>query len=233
MATFAELMSRAQRIARAGTRADGMIEGVTARPVDFRQAADDLRRLQLDSYEPLEFTTKHGSRYFVLPDQTTVRNKAARSWHPGEEGWQDPSDLTVYTPPGRSDELMAGLGATISSAPDSRPMLLFGSGGNAAAVWHDGPKSGQFASPSVPLARRPTVGAEPIELFGNSLWRPREGDLGAAGHGTFTNRSRHFGTRITDIRPAPDWHKSVPLSPESLDYQRSLLDALRSQPARP
>ena len=233
MGTFGEILTRSYR---ATPDSSGVLRGLTDRSRDVRQVADDLSQIGLSSFEPKEFTTGYGSRYFILPDQTTVRNKALRAHHPGDSGWKDPSNITVYSSTDGADRLMSDLYSIDPKvSEDAKKSLVLSSRGNAAVMWRDGPLAGSPVGKSVPVFRQPEESQTPIEFFGDSAWRTH-GDpawRGDEGHGVIAHRTHHFGNPVMSIQPSPDWYKHVQLEPEELDFQRALLDRLRLQGSRP
>lgn len=127
---------------------------------------------------PVTFKTSKGSTYEVQADGTTIRNKAARPEHPGEEGIQSQSKSTFYVSGEDSVHLSevqakGGAGAkTIEILPDGR---------RAGVKYLDGPSKGQFEGRTVvPIQREPALGLTPVETFG-------------------ADKTVHFGNEITEV----------------------------------
>jgi hypothetical protein len=134
------------------------------------------------------FKTAKGSEYFVMPDGTTIRNKAPRPEHPGEQGWQEPSQRTLFITPEHANELGGLFQATTTFA--KRIAVL--PDGRVGIQYMQGPSKGKFERRTVgrPLDS-PQVGAMPLELWQNG---------GRA----------HFGNPITDVAHRPGTQQAAP-----------------------
>jgi hypothetical protein len=134
------------------------------------------------------FKTAKGSEYFVMPDGTTIRNKSPHPEHPGDVGWQEPSQRTLYITPEHANEL-GGLfqatttfGKRIAMLPDGR----------VGVQYTQGPSRGKFERRTVgrPLDG-PQVGAMPLELWRNGV-------------------QAHFGNPITEVAHKPQPQQAAP-----------------------
>lgn len=116
-----------------------------------------------------------------MPDGTTIRNKAPRPEHPGDQGWQEPSEQTMFLTPEHTDQLGAlfqaqtTFGKRVAVLPDGRVGIQY----------TGGPSAGKFERRTVgrPLDG-PQVGAIPMEL-----WRK--------------GQRAHFGNPITEVMQKP------------------------------
>jgi|GEM_PF-4064475 len=126
---------------------------------------------------PQTFTTAKGSTYTVRPDGTTIRNKAARPEHPGEEGIQPPSQKTVYMAESEMNKL-----AEIQAKGGARTTLTFDDAtGTVAIKYLEGKDAGKIERRTVAkFETQPRVGLSPLEFFGD-------------------NYTPHFGNKITKL----------------------------------
>lgn len=157
----------------------------TDRPLTLSQAVELKGRIDYalqdegieQSTKILGFTTSKGSTYTINKD-LTVRNKAARPEHPGEEGIQPESKKTVYV----SDEDVENLHLLQAKGGD-RTSLVFDDRSKSAAIrYTSGPNKGKLIKGTVTaFSTTPKVGLIPIEYFGD-------------------NFTVHFGNKITSLR---------------------------------
>ena len=126
---------------------------------------------------PQTFTTAKGSTYTVRSDGTTIRNKAARPEHPGEEGIQPPSQKTVYMTESEMNKL-----AEIQAKGGARTTLTFDDAtGTVAVKYLEGKDAGKIEKRTVAkFETQPRVGLSPLEFFG-------------------VNYTPHFGNKITTL----------------------------------
>ncbi len=107
------------------------------------------------------FTTAKGSTYQVNNDGTTIRNKAARPEHPGDEGLKPPSEKTYYVTKEDADKLSLfqtyGRGKmAIGELPDGR----------IGVTYLDGKDVGKFERRTVVTPQTiPSVGLLPVEIW--------------------------------------------------------------------
>jgi hypothetical protein len=122
-----------------------------------------------------EFTTAKGSTYKVTPLGSTIRDKAARPEHPGDQGIYPESEMTFYVTSDDADKL-----GEVQVKGSTKGIEVRG---NMAAVKYlDGPHAGKFERRTlVKIQRTPAVGLTPVELWkgGNRV---------------------HFGNEITKVR---------------------------------
>ncbi len=125
------------------------------------------------------FTTSKGSSYQVHADQTTTRNKAARTEHPGEQGPQPRSEKTYYL----TEEQMNALSEIQAQDMGKRAIAEIPDGtGRIGVQYLDGKDKGKFeARTIVQPATQPTVGLYPLEIW--------------------ESKTEHFGNKIVEITP--------------------------------
>ena len=123
------------------------------------------------------FKTSMGSEYFAFDDGTTVRNKAARPEHPGDEGWKERSQRTVFLSPEHALEV----GGLFQAQSRFGKRVFITPTGMVGIQYTDGPSAGKVERRTYGRAlTTPQVGAIPVEI-----WQ----DGGAA----------HFGNPITEV----------------------------------
>ena len=126
------------------------------------------------------FKTAKGSEYHLFSDGTTIRNKALRDEHPGDEGWKDRSEQTFFVTPEHASQL------ALVQAPSTFPKRIATlPDGRVGVQYMAGPSRGKFERRTVsrPLAA-PEAGATPIE--------------------TWNKGARfHFGNPITEVAQRP------------------------------
>ena len=126
------------------------------------------------------FKTEKGSIYQVQIDGSTVRDKAARQEHPGEEGVQPKSDSTYYLTEDQADKL------SLVQAKGGDPMevaLLPGGGGQIGVRYRKGGDKGKFVKETIVTpSSSPKVGLYPLEI--------KKG------------YSEHFGNKIVEVEQA-------------------------------
>lgn len=129
--------------------------------------------------DAVTFTTAKGSEYRVMPDGTTVRNKAPRPEHPGEFGIQPQSKATYYVTPEQADEL------SLVQAQGGKMTVDAVGDGRIGVRYLDGKDAGKFEKRTVVVPQQtPAKGLLPVEVFDNGFV--------------------HFGNPITDVRiPTP------------------------------
>lgn len=124
------------------------------------------------------FKTSKGSTYDVQTDGSTIRNKAARPEHPGEEGVQPKSDKTYYVTKEDLDKL--SVLQTEGWKDGERPTLKEDKG-HIAVVMEGGKNDGKFLKGTVVKPQEgPAAGLYPVETWDNG-------------------RSHHFGNEITEV----------------------------------
>jgi murein DD-endopeptidase MepM/ murein hydrolase activator NlpD len=125
------------------------------------------------------FRTAKGSTYTVTPNGTTIRDKAPRPEHPGQQGIQPESETTIYVRPEHIDRL-----ADIQLRGSGTRRIVFDGPHDRVAVFHDNPGQGVrgITKDSItPFSRNPQVGWHPVEIWGDG-------------------RKVHFGNEITDVK---------------------------------
>lgn len=135
------------------------------------------------------FSTEKGSKYVMYADGTTVRNKAPRPEHPGEQGIQPVSKKTWFVTPEHSQELsllQTKGGDKMTLAEVNIP----GYEGYIGIKYLDGKNKGKFEKRTVmkPLDK-PQAGAMPVEFFGD-------------------DKTVHFGNKITEMADYKEEPKS-------------------------
>ena len=131
------------------------------------------------------YQTAKGSRYQVFPDGTTVRDKAARPEHPGDQGIKDRTERTVY---------LDMDGARALAPPNSATWRVIDHGDGTASLAtrrDDGRWGISQSARNIPFTTEPAVGRVPLELWG------REAVNGLPGYG-----KAHFGNPITAVQDA-------------------------------
>lgn len=188
----------------------------------MRASREDGVRLATSAEEParVRFRTAKGSEYEVLPDGTTVRNKAPRPEHPGDFGPQPPSETTFYVAPEHAN----ALGEIQARGGPARAVVLSEDGTHAAIKYMDGPSAGKIERRTVvPVERSPRAGAIPVEVwndggrvhFGNPITEI-EGGAAKGFHGEADAALRAMGMEpaprpsLEEIFAAPD-HQAEPL----------------------
>ena len=123
------------------------------------------------------FKTGKGSEYFQFDDGTTVRNKAPRPEHPGDQGWQDQSQQTVFVSPEHANEL----GGLFQAESRSGKRIIVTPSGMVGVQYTSGPSAGKVERRTYGRALSgPVEGATPVELWNNG-------------------RTAHFGNPITQV----------------------------------
>jgi len=132
---------------------------------------------------PVEFKTAKGSSYELLPDGTTIRNKAARSdpGHEGDFGIKPQSDATYFLTSENYPKL--GLPEGPSRIVDHGDGTLSVATQNANGRWGIAP-----SSRNVPYETEPAVGLHPLEV-----WGPQKVN------GLPAYKDVHFGNVITEV----------------------------------
>lgn len=160
---------------------------------------------------PTTFTTAKGSTYEVTDTGTTIRNKAARPEHPGEEGPQPESERTFYV----SAEDAEKLGEFQTQGGPKKSVNLIDDG-HAGVRYEEGPSAGKFERrTAVNVQHEPAEGLIPVET-----WKGGE--------------RAHFGNEITEVRrpesvtsEAPPAEEGYTVGEEELtDEQRQAFERL-------
>lgn len=126
------------------------------------------------------FKTARGSEYFMFPDGTTVRNKAPRDEHPGDEGWKARSEQTFFVSPEHANQL-----SLLQAETRFRKRLAQLPDGRIGVQYVEGPSAGKFERRTVGRGlEQPEVGAVPLEMWNGG-------------------RDFHFGNPITEFTPRP------------------------------
>lgn len=151
---------------------------------EFRQAAEtgggnSLQSTKInpeDKYTGNSFLTSKGSSYEILKDGTTIRNKAARKEHPGEEGQQPQSKKTWYV----TEEDAIKLAEVQAEGGDRATVAELGDG-RVGVKYLTGKDKGKFEKRTVITPKNnPEIGLMPVEYFGD-------------------NKTIHFGNKIKEI----------------------------------
>jgi len=130
------------------------------------------------------FKTSKGSEYEMTTDGKTVRNKAARPEHPGDEGIKPQSEKTVFLDRNAANAL---------APPENKNWILLDNGNgtvslatqNADGLWGMSP-----SQKDVPYTTTPEIGKYPLEL-----WKGIKNEtLGATGF-----KNIHFGNEIVAV----------------------------------
>jgi hypothetical protein len=130
-----------------------------------------------------KFKTAKGSTYQVQPDGSTIRDKAARPEHPGEQGIQPQSTKTFYVTPSDATRLAevqakGGPRAEIVSLPDGS--------GRVGLRYIEGKDAGKFEGRTIVDPKpNPEVGLVPVEIWNDGK-----------------STSNHFGNEIVEVSPA-------------------------------
>lgn len=131
------------------------------------------------------FTTAKGSKYQLLEDGSTIRDKAARAEHPGESGVQPKSSFTIFVDDAGADALGIVQTEGVEFAIEKRP------DGSYGAKATTGPGAGKFYRTSITkVSSKPEVGMIPVEVWNRSGKK----------------QAVHFGNKITEVtlsNPAP------------------------------
>lgn len=132
------------------------------------------------------FTTAKGSTY-TLEGATTIRDKAARAEHPGDQGIKDRSDVTVYVSPKDKEEL------GVKGLQGQWKVAKFDDGTIGITMWNEAKQAwGMSPGARVPFQTEPALGLHPVEVWG-----------GAPGPSRSTVYPKiHVGNEITAIRQA-------------------------------
>lgn len=138
--------------------------------------------------EIVGFTTEKGSTYEVVGG-ATIRNKAPRPEHPGEEGLQPKSDVTFYV----TREQVNLLSEVQTSGPHSKEIAQV-KNGKWGVRYITGPSAGKFESRTlVETSSTPAVGLYPVEIL--------------------AGKTTHFGNKIVELRI-----KDSPVLPDSMEF---------------
>lgn len=138
--------------------------------------------------EPSVFTTAKGSRYLMLPDGTTIRNKAARPEHPGEVGWQERSERTYFITPEDADRL------SILQTHNQIPAY-----GGPLALVQDAGDQKRLAVVVRRAAEKPLIVRDSIVNYTDA---PSSGMVPLE---TWDNGTQHFGNDITGMDDTADF----------------------------
>jgi hypothetical protein len=106
------------------------------------------------------FTTALGSKYVMDANGRTIRDKAPRAEHPGDEGVKQPSDKTVFVDKNNVQAI---------APPEDATWRVVDNNNGALSVAVQKPNGSWDVSPSqlnVPYSTIPEVGKHPIELWG-------------------------------------------------------------------
>lgn len=125
--------------------------------------------------DPVSFKTAKGSKYTVQPDGTTIRDKAARPEHPGQQGIQPKSHATYYVPDKDVNKL------SLMQAQNMPARALVHDNGHIGIQALEGPNKGKiYRDTVVRVSDKPAVGLTPIETWNNG-------------------QRVHFGNPITEV----------------------------------
>ena len=139
---------------------------------EFTAASGTVVKIQ---GEIVGFTTEKGSTYEVVGG-ATIRNKAPRPEHPGEEGLQPKSDVTFYV----TREQVNLLSEVQTSGPHSKEIAQ-AKNGKWGVRYITGPSAGKFESRTlVETSSTPAVGLYPVEII--------------------AGKTTHFGNKIVELR---------------------------------
>lgn len=129
----------------------------------------------------LSFKTAKGSTYTVKRDGTTIRDKAARTEHPGDAGIKERSKKTVYVTPDDAQKLAPPQGSWRYADHNGQLSLLTRT---LETVW------GRVPTASfIEYSTTPKQGLVPVEL-----WNPRKLQ------NQDTYGKVHFGNEITEVK---------------------------------
>lgn len=153
------------------------------------------------------FKTSKGSEYEMTTDGKTIRNKAARPEHPGDEGIKPQSEKTVFLDRDAANAL---------SPPVNKNWMVLDNGNGTVSLATQNADGRWGISPSqkdVPYTNVPEIGKHPLELWDGI----KSGNLGATG---FNNI--HFGNEIVSVsqyaempeQQKPQTAKEQPSAPE-------------------
>ena len=153
------------------------------------------------------FKTSKGSEYEMTTDGKTIRNKAARPEHPGDEGIKPQSEKTVFLDRDSANAL---------APPVNKNWMVLDNGNGTVSLATQNADGQWGMSPSqkdVPYTTVPEIGKYPLEL-----WKGIKSEtLGATG---FNNI--HFGNEIVAVsqyaempeQQKPQTTKEQPAAPE-------------------
>lgn len=129
------------------------------------------------------FQTAKGSVYEVTPEGYTIRNKAPRPEHPGEQGLQPPSKRTIYMTP----EEMNKLSDIQAKSPYQRGLVYNDPTNHVGMMYYTGPSAGKIEKRTVAkFSTTPEIGLHPVENFGRE-------------------KTIHFGNPITELYHSDNW----------------------------
>jgi len=166
----------------------------------------------------MTFKTERGSVYDVMPDGTTIRNKAERPEHDKEDkGVKRQSSRTVYVDGNAAGLSAAGIDLT-GVSDEQMPRVFIDKDGNATlAMWNA--KENKFgAAPSgrsVKVHNEPAVGRHPLELW-------EQGKDGGY-------RGMHAGNKIVEMSPVPT-NKAAVVEPKPAESQPDVIDTYKKDP---
>jgi len=127
-----------------------------------------------------QFTTGKGSRYWHFDDNTTVRNKAPRPEHPGDQGFKAKSETTFYANEDHLNQMGSLMQATSTFG---KVMAQHPRTGQWGVMYTSGPSKGKWERRTMgTVSTEPQVGLYPVETW---------------------NRGKrfHFGNAITEVKP--------------------------------
>jgi len=153
---------------------ENAVKGHTEAPVDAAQIADNLNA-EAGLSSKTTFQTSKGSTYEVGENGVTIRNKAARPEHPGQEGVQPASESTFYV----DYEGLHKLGEIQTQGAGIKRIEIRGN--KAAMQYLEGKDAGKFESRTVTdIKTEPEVGLYPVELWNDG-------------------KTVHFGNEIVNV----------------------------------
>jgi predicted RNA methylase len=130
------------------------------------------------------FKTSKGSEYEMTTDGKTIRNKAARPEHPGDEGIKPQSEKTVFLDRDAANAL---------APPENKDWIVLDNGNGTVSLATQNADGQWGMSPSqkdVPYTTVPEIGKYPLEL-----WQGIKSEtLGATGF-----KNIHFGNEVVTV----------------------------------
>lgn len=180
---------------------------VSVTPTEIKQAEAEAEQPQAPVEHAFTFKTSKGSEYEMTTDGKTIRNKAARPEHPGDEGIKPQSEKTVFLDRDAANAL---------SPPVNKNWMVLDNGNGTVSLATQNADGRWGISPSqkdVPYTNVPEIGKYPLELWDGI----KSGDLGATG---FNNI--HFGNEVVTVsqyaempeQQKPQTAKEQPAAPE-------------------
>lgn len=168
------------------------------------------------------FRTSRGSTYAFHNDGTTTRNRSGEGPTDTSTGIQPKSGTTIFVTPKNAERvgsLVQDAGIATQLLPAVNAQGEPTNKVNVVLTEDSGPKKAGTVVATVPYSKQPRVGMQPIEVYQS------ESPVGDDGRGI------HFGTTITEVKPASKVLKETPSGTETPEAQQAEAQGQAPAPA--